>query len=183
MLKEPVAGRVKTRLGRDIGMTTATWWFRHQTADLIRRMARDPRWETMIAVAPVSAVKSRAWPADIRRIPQGMGGLGMRMTRIFNRAPPGPVLIVGGDIPGIDPRHIQAAFKKLGKNDLVIGPATDGGFWLVGVKHLAPKTLFNNVRWSSKHTLQDTLQSAGPARVGFVKTLQDVDTINDLRQL
>ena len=59
ILKEPVAGRVKTRLGRDIGMTNAAWWFRHQTADLIRKMSRDPRWETVLAIAPDTAINSR----------------------------------------------------------------------------------------------------------------------------
>ncbi|MBL4807251.1 MAG: hypothetical protein JKY31_08175, partial [Rhodobacteraceae bacterium] len=51
MLKEPRAGRVKTRLGRDIGMTSAAWWFRHQTRRLIRQLT-DPRWEIILSVAP-----------------------------------------------------------------------------------------------------------------------------------
>ncbi|MEO1293015.1 MAG: hypothetical protein AAFV62_09325, partial [Pseudomonadota bacterium] len=51
-VKEPVAGRVKTRLGRGIGMAPAAWWFRHQSRHLIRTLSADPRWETILAVAP-----------------------------------------------------------------------------------------------------------------------------------
>ena len=51
MVKEPHPGRVKTRLGRDIGLTASAWWFRHQVGALLRRLG-DPRWDTIIAVAP-----------------------------------------------------------------------------------------------------------------------------------
>ncbi|MFW8633994.1 TIGR04282 family arsenosugar biosynthesis glycosyltransferase [Cribrihabitans pelagius] len=86
MLKEPRPGRVKTRLGRDIGVIPATWWFRHQTAALIRSL-RDPRWQIVLAVAPERAVASRAWPADLPRLAQGGGDLGARMKRMLQAAP------------------------------------------------------------------------------------------------
>ena len=54
MVKEPRAGRVKTRLGRDIGMTGAAWWFRHQVSRLLREV-QDPRWELILSVAPDTA--------------------------------------------------------------------------------------------------------------------------------
>ncbi len=184
MLKEPVAGRVKTRLGRDLGMTTAAWWFRHQSNDLIRRMARDPRWETILAVAPDRAVMSRFWPVYIRKMAQRSGNLGQRMQHILMKAGSGPVIIIGADIPRITTGQIANAFAKLMSNDMVFGPAPDGGFWLVGAAKRSkplPKTLFNAVRWSSKHALSDTLKSTGAARVAMINMLQDVDTINDLR--
>ena len=69
MVKEPRPGRVKTRLGRNIGMTAAAWWFRHQTARLLRRL-RDPRWQIVLAVAPdragladaVDRLRRADWP-------------------------------------------------------------------------------------------------------------------------
>ena len=71
MLKEPRPGRVKTRLGRDIGMVAAAWWFRHQVRRLLREV-EDPRWHLVLAVAPDrSAAVSRVWPAHITRIPSG----------------------------------------------------------------------------------------------------------------
>jgi glycosyltransferase A (GT-A) superfamily protein (DUF2064 family) len=82
MVKEPRPGRVKTRLGRDIGVIPATWWFRHQSARLIRRL-HDPRWQIVLAVAPNRAVNSRVWPAEMPRLPQGSGDLGQRMKRML----------------------------------------------------------------------------------------------------
>ncbi|MBL1436701.1 MAG: TIGR04282 family arsenosugar biosynthesis glycosyltransferase [Rhodobacteraceae bacterium] len=178
MLKEPVAGRVKTRLGQDIGMTTSAWWFRHQSAALIRRL-QSPRWETWLAVAPDTALHSRCWPAQLPRMAQGQGDLGARMARIL-RSSKGPVVLIGGDIPGVEQKHIAEAFRQLGQQELVFGPATDGGFWLVGKHQRVPHGLFENVRWSCPTTLTEAHASAGAARVGKVSTLSDVDTARDL---
>lgn len=84
MVKEPRAGRVKTRLGREIGMVPAAWWMRHQLRALLLRL-RDPRWEIWLAVAPDAAVMSRAFPVDLARVAQGSGDLGDRMGRVLGR--------------------------------------------------------------------------------------------------
>ena len=181
MLKEPRPGRVKTRLGRDMGMTAAAWWFRHQTAGLLRRLD-DPRWQMILAVAPDrSGMSSRVWPVHLPRIPQGGGDLGQRMARIMHALPPGPVCIIGGDIPGITPAHIHLAFAELGRSPAVFGPAPDGGYWLVGLKRRRiPAGLFENVRWSSQYALTDTINSLGGQTHTLIDTLQDVDTVADL---
>lgn len=182
MLKEPRPGRVKTRLGRDIGMIGAAWWFRHQVAGLLRRLD-DPRWHLVLAVSPDHAgLTSRAWPAHLPRIPQGPGDLGDRMGRILRTMPPGPVCIVGGDIPGLGPAHIDRAFGLLGAHDAVFGPAPDGGYWLVGMKRTAPPpaTLFRNVRWSGEHALSDSIASLPGRRIGLADRLADVDSAADL---
>jgi hypothetical protein len=76
MVKEPRAGRVKTRLGESIGRTAAAWWFRHQSQQLLRRVS-DPRWELILSISPdCEVVKSNFWPLNITRIPQGKGCLG-----------------------------------------------------------------------------------------------------------
>ena len=179
MLKEPVAGRVKTRLGREIGMTSSAWWFRHQSADTIRRL-QSRRWETWLAVAPDTALHSRSWPAHLPRMAQGLGDLGARMARIL-RSSKGPVALIGGDIPGVQQEHIADAFEQLGRHELVFGPATDGGFWLVGKRGRVPRGLFQNVRWSCPSTLEETTATAGTARMGKVATLSDVDRLSDLQ--
>ncbi|WP_420558846.1 TIGR04282 family arsenosugar biosynthesis glycosyltransferase [Roseovarius sp.] len=183
MLKEPRPGRVKTRLARDIGPIAATWWVRHQTARLLRRL-RDPRWDLVLAVAPdVAGLSSRAWPDDLERMPQGPGNLGDRMARVMHTRPPGPVCIIGGDIPGITPAHIARAFAALGRHDAVFGPAPDGGYWLIGLKriHAVPATFLQDVRWSTEHALADSRATLPDARIGLVDTLRDVDTADDLR--
>lgn len=185
-VKAPEPGRVKTRLARDIGAIAATWWFRHQTRALIRRLARDPRWTTELAVAPDRAAGARHWPAHVARRPQGPGDLGDRMGRVLRGAPPGPIAIVGGDIPGIRSGHIAAAFRALGRAEAVLGPAPDGGFWLIGLRRggrAIPAGLFRGVRWSSADALADTAASLAPLTVGHAATLADVDTGADLTQL
>ncbi len=180
MVKEPVAGRVKTRLGRDIGMTDAAWWFRHQSRALLRRI-RNPRWRIVLAVSPDAAgMQSRFWPRDLPRIPQGRGDIGRRMARALTSVP-GPAVLIGADIPGVTRQHIDAAFSALGRSPSVIGPARDGGFWLIGLRHTKPLPphLFANVRWSHADTLMDALATL-PKPVAFVATLQDVDTAADL---
>ena len=180
MVKEPRPGRVKTRLGREIGMTNAAWWFRHQTSALLRRL-RDPRWDLLLAVAPDrEGMTSRVWPADVQRVPQGGGDLGIRMARALG-ATTGPTLLIGSDIPGITRRHIADGFAALGQGLSVIGPAPDGGFWLIGLRHprRQPSDLFSGVSWSSPQTLDQTLPTL-PGPVSQIAILADVDTADDL---
>ena len=174
--KAPRMGRVKTRLARDIGTVAAWGFFRHALAGLLRRLSQDPRWNTVIAVAPDTAVGSPVWPTNIDQAPQGLGDLGDRMQRTFELMPPGPVVIVGADIPGISPKHIADAFDALGHHDAVFGQAADGGYWLVGQKR-SPKVrkIFKNVRWSGPHALSDTIVHLSDARVALLESLIDVD--------
>lgn len=183
MLKEPQPGRVKTRLGREIGMITAAWWFRHQTRALLNRL-QDPRWDLILAVSPdIAGLQSRVWPWHLHRVPQGRGDLGDRMKRVLQLPGKGPVCIVGADIPGITRTHIARGFAALGSADFVLGPAPDGGYWLIGAKRTRalPPRLFANVRWSTEYALADTVASWPYARIAYVDTLRDVDEVRDLR--
>ena len=183
MVKEPRAGRVKTRLGRDIGMTEAAWWFRHQSRSLLRRL-EDPRWRIYLAVTPdIEGMSSRVWPSQFRRIPQGQGDLGRRMSRALARTV-GPSLLIGADIPGVSKAHILRGFRSLGSAPSVVGPTPDGGFWLIGLRYPTRRypQLFQNVRWSHPKTLDDALPTL-PAPVGIIDTLRDVDDAEDLRAL
>ena len=187
MLKLPQPGRVKTRLAADIGSIQATWWFRHQTHKLIRRLDNDPRWNLVLAVAPDCAgLSSPIWPAHIPRIPQGNGNLGDRMTRIFAQLRKGPTMIVGADIPNINSALISEGFRKLGRNEAIIGPAPDGGYWTIGLRQGVtppPKMLFSNVRWSSRYALKDAIKNIENRRIAKLPMLQDVDRVTDLDQI
>lgn len=178
LVKEPRPGRVKTRLARDIGAIEAAWWFRHQAGALLRRLGRDPRWCTVLAVSPdTEGLASRVWPAHLPRLPQGRGDLGARMGRVLAALAPGPAIVIGADIPAIRPAHVAEAFRLLGRHDAVIGPAEDGGFWLFGLRRPRPLPpgLFRSVRWSTPHALADTLAGLGGLSVGFAARLPDVD--------
>lgn len=182
MLKEPRPGRVKTRLGREIGMVAAAWWFRRAALALIRRM-RDPRWTIVLAVSPDRAgLESRLWPGELTRVPQGAGDLGDRMGRMLRSMPPGPVCVIGADIPDVTAARVAEAFAALGQADAVVGPAEDGGYWLIGLKRTraVPPGLFAGVRWSTAHALSDTLQTLPGWDVAQVARLRDVDRAADL---
>lgn len=184
MVKAPQAGRVKTRLAREIGVVGATSFYRHASSAVVGRLGADPRWQTVLAIAPDTAARARYWPAPLARRAQGNGDLGRRMQALFDRLPPGPVIIIGSDCPAVRPDDIASAFRALGGADAVLGPAPDGGYWLVG-EWRSPKALpaFTGVRWSSERTLADTVANFSARRVAFVRELPDVDTAADLSRL
>lgn len=180
MVKVPKSGRVKTRLGREIGMTNASWWYRHQVRETLRQL-RDPRWRIVLAVTPdVEGLTCRVWPSDLARISQGSGDLGLRMARALSQMS-GPALLIGSDIPGLSRKHIAEAFVALGSAQSVVGPAHDGGFWLIGLRHPArqPKGFLQGIRWSHRETLADTLPTL-PTPVARAALLADVDGLDDL---
>lgn len=182
MSKAPRIGAVKTRLARDIGGVEALRFYRSNTANLLRRLGRDPRWETVIAGAPdVLLEEDGFWPHALPRVSQGQGDLGDRMDLMMQSLPPGPVVLIGCDSPDVSSTHIAAAFKALGNHDAVFGPAEDGGYWLVGLKRRPHvRKIFRAVRWSSEHTLADTRANLVGARVALLETLTDIDTGADL---
>ncbi len=176
--RAPELGRVKRRLAAVIGDVQAWRFYRRTTAEMLRRLSGDRRWRCWLAVTPDRfASAGRFWPARVRRIPQGEGDLGARMMRSMRRLEAGSVVIIGSDIPGIQAAHIADAFARLGRHDVVFGPAADGGYWLVGVRPRSPvPDLFRAVRWSSADALSDTLANLDRRqKVAFLETLDDVD--------
>jgi hypothetical protein len=183
MVKAPRPGRVKTRLAKRIGDVRAVWLYRHLTAAIIRRLARSASFGLVLAITPDTEIASRTWPSGLARARQGRGDLGARMQRLMDQGPPGPRLIVGTDIPDMTPRLLREAFRLLGRADAVLGPAGDGGYWLVGFRRAQrlPRA-FQDVRWSSGHALADTVRSLGRTRVAFAATLHDIDDAADLER-
>ncbi|MEM8686435.1 MAG: TIGR04282 family arsenosugar biosynthesis glycosyltransferase [Pseudomonadota bacterium] len=180
MAKAPEAGRVKTRLARQVGAVEAARVYRSILGGTLRRLASDPRWRTWVAAAPDRAAHGPIWPPSVSVVAQGWGNLGDRMQRVFDHMPTGPVIIIGSDIPNIATRDIAQGFQTLGHADAVIGPAPDGGYWLVGQRR-RPKVLsmFANVRWSGPHAMSDTLANLQDATVGLTSQKADLDTRDD----
>jgi rSAM/selenodomain-associated transferase 1 len=176
--KTPRLGTVKTRLTTDIG-TVAAWAFARQSIKaIVAPLARDTRWKCWLALSPDWAVHQPAlWPKAHGLIAQGPGGLGERMARVAKQMPPGPVVIIGTDVPAIRSHRVAAAFRALGRHDAVFGPGRDGGYWLVGMKRRPVfKDIFQNVRWSTEHALADTIANL-PAHWShkLLETLEDID--------
>ncbi len=187
--RAPQLGRVKRRLAGGIGPIAATRFYRATLAAEIRRLANDRRWTPWLFVTPDDALGHPVWRSAGPRpqlCPQGRGDLGQRMTLPFRVLPSGAVVLVGSDIPALRADHVARAFRLLGRNDFVFGPASDGGFWLVGARRLKPmpRALFAGVRWSTARALADTLAGlpSGYSR-GLADMLDDVDDARDLLRL
>lgn len=177
-LKAPQRGAVKTRLARTVGRATAWRFYRDTSARLVRELGGDMRWTTWLAVTPDRfAYQGRFWPGGVRRMPQGRGDLGARMMRPMRSLQPGPVVIVGSDIPDVRRQHIEQAFRALRRNHVVFGPARDGGYWLIGhSRRPLVRDMFKAVTWSTDRALAETRANL-PARhrVALLGLLEDVD--------
>ena len=186
MLKEAKVGRVKTRLGKEMGVLDATWWYRHQTKRICRRL-KSRRWQLHLAVSPDFPIFSGpSLPPNVNVLRQGRGDLGEKMRRLLLTFPKGRVCLVGSDIPEVSEFHIKRAFKILGAHPWVFGPTRDGGFWLVGIRNttVVPHSVFGCVRWSTNSTLADTLATFKVCeQVGFADLLKDVDYYCDLTEM
>jgi rSAM/selenodomain-associated transferase 1 len=182
MAKVPVAGRVKTRLAREIGVVRATMFYRTAMRGVIARLAHQPFWRTVLIVDPDSGVASRMLPTGTTRAGQGSGNLGARMQRPMRVLPRGPVCVIGTDVPDISVADVRRAFRQLGGHDAVFGPAEDGGFWLVGFRRV-PRVIDPyraRVPWSRADTLERTLANLSDARVAFTTRHHDIDSAADL---
>jgi rSAM/selenodomain-associated transferase 1 len=182
MVRAPLPGKTKTRLSRQIGSTEALRFYRAATSTVLRRLASDTRWQLAVAVTPDHHVRSRFWPAGVTRLSQGPGGLGERMRALLSGMRGRPIVLIGSDIPRIRAAHIAAALRKTTASNLVLGPADDGGYWLIAA-HARPlrRAIFDNVRWSTEFALADTVRNwAGP--VSLAAGLSDVDTLEDYLQ-
>jgi len=182
-LKAPQLGRVKTRLAASLGALTALQIHRSLAATLIRRLARDRRWRVMLSLSPRDQLRRRDVPCPLLpRADQGHGDLGRRMAHAFRQAPRGPAVLVGTDVPDLTPAVVARAFHLLGGQDAVFGPAEDGGYWLVGLRERRfLREIFADVRWSSRHALDDTRRNLAGARVALLDPLADIDTPADVR--
>lgn len=172
-VRRPQYGRGKRRLAAELGELAAWRFQRFAIAKLMRTLAPDPRWRTWLAVTPD---RPTDWVCVGTPTPQGPGDLGERLERVMRGLPKGPVVVIGSDAPQILRADIAGAFRQLGGSDAVFGPATDGGYWLVGLSHrgrLRPP--FCRVRWSTSHALADTIANLKGGTVRMLRVLEDVD--------
>ena len=107
----PTLGSGKRRLSKDIGAVEALRFQRSTLALMLRRLGADRRWITWLAVTPD---RSGPWPSRFRLLPQGTGDLGRRMAAVARKLPPGPVVLVGSDIPELLPAISPAPSASLG---------------------------------------------------------------------
>ncbi|RJQ53852.1 MAG: glycosyltransferase [Nitrospiraceae bacterium] len=151
----------------------------------VQKLKSIPGADTFIAYAPASAGEYfNRFGTRLIALPEG--DLGVRMFHAFREvfhAGYQKAALVGADIPDLSAPVIQKAFELLSDNDVVYGPARDGGYYLVGMGKLI-KEVFEDVPWSSDQTLKKSLEQAKKSGCSsaFTETLSDIDTIEDVRR-
>jgi rSAM/selenodomain-associated transferase 1 len=185
MAKAPRVGFGKSRLAAEIGAAEA-WRINRALQTRTLREARDPRWRTLLCVTPDSAVALSlpgVWPRDeagVVRVPQGRGDLGARMARALKGRR--RVAMIGVDCPALTGMHVARAFAALKRAPFALGPASDGGFWLIAARDGSEAArAMEGVRWSTRHAARDVVVRLGARNVAMLETLADVDTAADLR--
>ena len=182
-VRAPQIGQVKTRLAKALGAAAALYAYKILVAELLNKLKSLPNVELRFTPDKARA-QVRQWLQPTWRLaPQGEGELGKRLARAFEeafRAGIQRVLIIGSDCPGVAAQDVEAAWGSLITHDVVLGPAKDGGYWLIGLRRPRPG-LFENVPWSTSAVLETTLSRVRAARlkVKCLRTLADVDTAED----
>lgn len=182
-VKAPRLGTVKTRLAASLGARAALAAHCALVETLFTQLAAlagvEVRFTPDEALAEITTWLAPAWTAR----PQGPGDLGARLQRAFREhftAGASRVVVIGSDCPDITVGDIQAAWAALSERDVVLGPATDGGYWLVGLRKPQPG-LFGGISWSTALVLGQTLRHAQRRglSVRLLRKLGDVDTAGD----
>jgi rSAM/selenodomain-associated transferase 1 len=187
--KEPRPGQVKTRLSPPLSLKEAAQLYHSFLLDILEEMARGPEMRLAVAFSPpeAQAIFRGLAPPGTDLFPQEGADLGERMARAFAwgfAAGGGPVLLRGSDVPDLPAAMVAEAREVLaaGRAEVVLGPATDGGYHLVGLLEPQP-ALFRGPVWSSSTVLADTLDLARrlDLRVHLLAPWPDIDTIDNLR--
>ncbi|MEZ6059516.1 MAG: TIGR04282 family arsenosugar biosynthesis glycosyltransferase [Planctomycetaceae bacterium] len=188
--KHPERGTVKTRLAAAIGNSSAAELYAAFVRDLTKRCGTLTD-VLCVAVTPESEA-ARNWFTPLLSTNAALefqpgGDLGERIGWFFeSRAGRGSgrSVLIGSDSPDLPDELIRQAFAELDTHDVVLGPATDGGFVLVGMKQ-PPGTLFDGIRWSQPTTLFDLLRAAARQHLSTVllQPWYDIDTIENLGTL
>jgi hypothetical protein len=185
-VKAPRPGTVKTRLASSLGAAAACAAYRRLVGTLLRRLATLGNVELCFTPDDAgSEILSWARPKWGLRA-QGGGDLGARLDRAFQRAfteGAGRVVVIGSDCPDVAASDIHAGWAALHSHDVVLGPAADGGYWLIGLRAPHPE-LFTGISWSTAAVLPETRARCGSAGLTthLLRKLSDVDTEVDWRR-
>ncbi|WBX73544.1 TIGR04282 family arsenosugar biosynthesis glycosyltransferase [Tenacibaculum pacificus] len=179
--RNPELGKTKTRLAKTVGDETALTIYKFllaKTNEITANLNCDK--------AVYYSVKIRdndIWDTKIYQKHQQKGeDLGIRMENAFKNSfdeKYEKVLIIGSDLYDLSEEIIEDAFDKLNSNDVVIGPAEDGGYYLLGMKTLHPD-VFQNKAWGTETVRKDTLNDLQKVNVHLLKELNDVDVFEDI---
>lgn len=191
----PVAGKTKTRLIPVLGAEKAAGFHRRMAEHVVAaarkvKMSEGSFGHLKIVVLYTGASRNRfrAWlGTDLHYVPQPEGDIGVRMRAAFRyafRKGPTPTILIGSDLPGLTPDILLRAFYTLCHDDLVLGRAHDGGYYLIGMKRLYPG-IFEDSNWGTGHVYERTVDHIKRLGLRFkdLPSLRDVDRPEDLDRL
>jgi uncharacterized protein len=184
-VRNPEMGKVKTRLAAGIGNEKALKIYKlllEHTEKITALLSSDKH-----VFYHQQITENDIWdaPGFFKKL-QADGDLGSKMKTAFKSLFAegySKIVIIGSDCFELTSAKIEEAFSKLEKNNAVIGPAKDGGYYLLGLKKLIP-ALFENISWSTENVFSESLHIIKQKNLQFhvLPTLTDVDTIDDLPQ-
>jgi rSAM/selenodomain-associated transferase 1 len=181
----PEAGNTKTRLIPALGADGAAALQRRMTEQTLLQAKTYSKQEALnleihFQGGDPAAMAQWLGPHTFKR--QAPGTIGSRMNQAFAQAfaaGMAPVVLIGADCPGLTATTLQHAFLALQQNDLVLGPALDGGYYLIGLNTHHP-LLFDDIAWGTPSVLQQTLTKAQSLTVSQLTALHDIDRPQDL---
>lgn len=196
--KLPEPGKVKTRLARDVGKKRAALIYSLIAKDVIDRVSKSREYNTAIFFDPpekINEVKDWIGEGIVESgpggsglfFPQEGGSLGERISRAFGKmfsSGADRAVIIGTDCIELTACTIEQAFGALRDYDAVLGPAEDGGYYLLGLSFLTPE-LFQQIDWSTKFVLEQTIGRIREKGLNYklLETLRDIDNLNDLNSI
>lgn len=185
-VRAPQRGRVKTRLAAGIGPDAALRIYRRLAEHTVAEALRLPGVEVRVHYTPAAeAAAVRRWLGrGPLYLPQADGDLGRRLTHAFAdawAAGADRVLVVGSDLPDVAAELLERAFAELEAAEAVLGPARDGGYYLLALRRPVPG-VFDGIDWSTERVLRQTVErlQRADAPPTLLEPLTDVDEVEDL---
>lgn len=178
-IRAPRLGTVKTRLAESLGDKAALDAYQQLTETVLTQLETFPRVDLRFTPDDSFQEISRWLRPNWTATPQGSGDLGERMSRVFQNVTT-PTLLIGSDCPYLTTQDLREATLALANHDLALGPACDGGYWLIGMNQPYP-ALFRDIAWSTDKVYQSTLHRAEALklRTWQGRRLSDIDSPDD----
>lgn len=186
----PEAGKTKTRLIPHLGAKQAATLQRRMTEHIVihlQTLQSQSAAAIEIHFAGGTLPSMQQWlGTDLTYQPQTGGDLGQRLHHVFERGLQTfqRLVVIGADCPSITPEHLKTAFRRLQTHDVVVGPADDGGYYLIGLRRQCAE-LFQDMPWGTPQVFEQTVAIARRLQLSLatLETLSDIDRPQDLSAL
>ena len=182
--RNPEFGKVKTRLAASIGNQNALDVYKFllkHTQEIVSKVDATRR-----VLYSEEIINNDIWDNKLyQKALQSGTDLGEKMKNAFAEGFKNgykKIVIIGTDLYDLEASNIEIAFQKLENHDVVIGPAEDGGYYLLGLKCI-PENIFSNKEWSTETVFKDTLNDIVTYKIHLLDTKNDIDIVDDIKNI